>query len=936
MSTPENPNSVPRTSHPVESETTGFSDAGNPPAAGAQPLAKGEVLAGRFVLRSQIGRGGAGTVFSAFDTKVGQEVAVKVLHADIQEGSQIERLRREVRASRPGHPNAVAVYDLFDDDGRRFLTMELIEGHSVSQELAKIGNLPVEEAVAIGHQIAAALADLHAKGLIHRDVKPGNILLTSAGTAKLCDMGLARSTMRGGTITETEMVVGTPAYMAPEQALAGDLTAASDIYALGLTLFQCLTGEVPLQEDTAVATLMLRQRSRPPRVRKEQPESPVWFDRLLRQMLDPEPDRRPSAAAVERALVDRRVALRLAPRGRHVVAALFVGLAIIGSMIVYRAIAQPRPAAIVETVGSEIVGFDDDGLELWRHALDQARVKVLRADLDGDGSDEVLAVGTSEIDAGGLSRLVQHSQVLILDATGEVITRLDPEELIDNWPYRYRLEVLPTLHGVDLDGDGWIEVVAVCRQRRYFPTEVLVFWPRWGVWEHVLSHPGSIYKVFPPRPGAQSGFRFLGVNNRLAMYGVLGEMWVVPPDERGAPIKGLGPRTQAPPFGPLKLNAAGGLYDYVPLVAQSMFEGEEAKEIELDPDGGWSLNFFNMAFGLDPYYNRADSPNAGRDLRGLRESYFDLIYKARPGFRTFSSEGLETIRAEMESTCGPLLAETSYETIFLETMGRALARVDDLEGAVGLLRPAFERLGNDDLGYRLANLEAISGDLDSAAAWLRMLMDDPKSRRAGFDAPHLMLRVAIEGRETDLLESAVSYLTGLFRDSPERFDVRTALWAGARLWWDEGTEANSRVRSMDYCEDGDAVACLIRWRRNDSRSDDPDAMRAFVETNPDAAGIGYAAFAAALLGNGRIAEAAEACDTAVTMVGEWSKDDFRENQNFQLIRALRTVALLESGDGKLARREALRLRDDLNPNLLPGILIAEVIEETENWNLDAQ
>ena len=517
----------------------------------------GELLGGRFALRREIGRGGSGTVFEAFDAKVGQRVAVKVLHADIGEASQLERLRREVRASRPGHPNAVAVFDLFDDGRRRFLTMELVEGGSLRNELAACRELTVEKTVDVGRRIAAALTDLHAKGLVHRDVKPGNILLTGNGGAKLCDMGLTRPTMRGGTITETEMVVGTPAYMAPEQALPGDLTAASDVYALGLTLYQCLTGEVPLQEDTAVATLMLRQRSRPPKVRSKGAECPAWLDRLLVRMLDPDPRRRPPAVEVEEALTDQRVRLRLTPRRVHLVATVAIVLAVAISIILYRTIVHPS-AATVAVIESDVVGFDQEGFELWRRTLDQSRVEILRADLDGNDRDEVLVVGTNDRDAGGLPNVIQHSQILILDASGRVLARLDPEETIGSWPYRYRLEVNPMLHAVDLDRDGWLEVVAVCRQRRYFPTEVLVYWPRWKVWDHVLSHSGSIYKVFPPRRDSKPGFRFIGVNNRLAMYGVLGEVWVVPPDQRRAAIKGRFSTIEAPPFSNMKLFASGG------------------------------------------------------------------------------------------------------------------------------------------------------------------------------------------------------------------------------------------------------------------------------------------------------------------------------------------------------------------------------------------
>ena len=915
---------------PSRSTKTAAKDAPgarDPEASGAPMIEEGELLAGRFSILHQIGKGGAGTVFSAFDTKVGQKVAVKVLHADIREASQLERLRREVRASRPGHPNAVAVYDLFDDGRRRFLTMELIDGSSLSGRLGSGESLSVEQTTAMGRQIAAALTDLHAKGLVHRDVKPGNILLTPDGNAKLCDMGLARSTMRGGTITETEMVVGTPAYMAPEQALAGDLTAASDVYALGLTLFQCLTGEVPLQEDTAVATLMLRQRSRPPNVRTERAECPKWLDRLIRRMLSPMPEERPTSEEVERALAEKRVRIRLKPRRRQLMAALAIVVAVIASVAALRAFTD-LPADTVEVFGSDVAGFDREGRELWRHRMEQPQVEVLRSDLDGDGSPEVLAVGRNDTAAGVLPGDVPHSGVLILRASGEVLTRLDPESEIGRWPYRYRLEVTPTLHALDLDEDGWLEVIAVCRQRRYFPTEVLVYWPRWNVWEKVLSHPGSIYEVYPPRKGSQSGFRFFGVNNKLAMYVVFGEMWLVPPNQRTAVIKGRPLRAEAPPFGHLVIGSSGGLNDYVPLVPQQVAAGRIGREIEVRADGGWNITIYDRPIGLDAHLNPTDGPNTGRDLHSMRVNYYRLLRAARPGFNQFTSDVIAGIRHEMTADCGPLLAEPAYETIFLDTVARALAWTDDREGAVDLLREAFPRLGNDDLGYRLANLESIEGDFDSASSWLSILMDQGQSRRAGFDAPQLMLRVAIEKRDAELFGGAVSFLTSLFRDAPERLDIRNAMLAGARLWWDESSDADTRVRSTDYAEDGDAVACLVRWRRGTGRGSDPEAMSIYIENNPDTAGIGRAALAAALVGNGRTAEAIEECDTVIAMLGEWSKDDFREHQNLQLVRAIRAVAILESGDRDLARREALRLSEEFNPDLLPGILVAEVLVET--------
>jgi len=895
--------------------------------AGAPPMAEGDLLAGRFSLRTQIGRGGAGTVFSAFDTKVGQMVAVKILHADIREKSQLERLRREVRASRPGHPNAVAVYDLFDDGRRRFLTMELVDGRSLSLELADLSTLTVDRTIAVGRQIAAALGDLHSKGLVHRDVKPGNILLTKEGTAKLCDMGLTRSIMRGGTITEAEMVVGTPAYMAPEQALAGELTAASDVYALGLTLYQCLTGEVPLQEDTAVATLMLRQRSRAPAVRRRCGDCPTWLDRLLRRILDPEPEERPGAFEVEAALTEQRFRVRFRPRRRHWVAAAIVVLTAAASVAGYRALSE-RPAASVEVIGSDVVGRDAAGEDLWRRRLDQPRVETHRADLDGNGVDEVLVTGYAEHIESELPDVTRHSEILILDASGRLITRLDPEREIGEWRFRFRLEVVPRLEVLDLDGDGWLEVIANCRQRHFFPTAIMVYWPRWRVWDTVLSHPGSVYAIFPRGPEVDSGFRFFGVNNRMAMSAVLGVMRVTPPDRRQVGVQERSNPREAPPYGVLGSNPTAELVDYVPLDLSRVADVDRAPTLEPVSDSGWRLTAFDDSVELDRYLNAADGPNAGRDLREVRAVFFRFLNATGPGLYAFTSDGVAEVGSRIRTECGPLLADPAYQVVVSDAIGRAYVNVDDLSRAIEVLGPAYERLGNDDLGYRLANIEAVSGDLDAASVVLRRLIDRGTTQRARFDAPQLLLRVAMERRDHELFDSTLTYLNGLFGREEQIAAYGTVLRAGARLWWDETSDADTRVRSTDIAEDGDAVACLARWRQGTTAVNDDRMMLAFIDANPDAAGLGRAALAAALLGQGRASEAIEACDAAIAVLDARSKGDLREHQNIQLTRAIRSVALLESGDRALARQEALLLAGVLDPNLLPGILVGEVLEAT--------
>ncbi|MGV8041261.1 MAG: serine/threonine-protein kinase [Thermoanaerobaculaceae bacterium] len=303
----------------------------------------GDLLAGRFRLLGVLGSGGSGIVWAAHDEKLGQRVAIKLIYPHLLNEMTGARLRREVTAARQPHPHAVTVYDLHEADGLGFLSMELVEGPTLRQRLQDRGRLDPPEVTAIGRQVAAALAHLHASGLVHRDVKPGNILLSRAGAGaartsrsglasgvnvlrpdpagdhrpgetvvvKLCDLGLVRPLAAGSTLTESSMVVGTPAYMAPEQGIGADLTGRTDVYALGITLYECLTGQVPLQGESAVATLVQRQKTHVPRVRTLCPGCPPLLDRLLDRMLDPDPRRRPAAAEVERTLASGHLRFRL-------------------------------------------------------------------------------------------------------------------------------------------------------------------------------------------------------------------------------------------------------------------------------------------------------------------------------------------------------------------------------------------------------------------------------------------------------------------------------------------------------------------------------------------------------------------------------------------------------------------------------------------------
>ena len=233
----------------------------------------GTFIAGRFRLEERIGSGGMATVYRAFDETLERWVAIKVLHAEVAgEEDQIERFRREARAvARLSHPNVVAVIDAGEDDARPYIVFQYVEGETLKDRIRRLGQLPVGEAVAYAIEIGRALAAAHGERLVHRDVKPQNVLIDLDGSAKVTDFGIARSLEMEG-LTQPGRVLGTTDYVSPEQALGHKVTPQSDLYSLGICLFEMLTGGVPYRADTPVAVAMKHVREGMPDVRGRRPE----------------------------------------------------------------------------------------------------------------------------------------------------------------------------------------------------------------------------------------------------------------------------------------------------------------------------------------------------------------------------------------------------------------------------------------------------------------------------------------------------------------------------------------------------------------------------------------------------------------------------------------------------------------------------------------
>ena len=319
-------------------------------------LATGSTFAGRYQVIEELGKGGMGKVYRVLDKKLKEEVALKLIKPEIASDKEtIERFSNELKLARKiGHRNVGRMYELMEDEGTHFITMEYVPGENLKSTIRRIGQLPVGKSIAIAKQICEGLEEAHRLGIIHRDLKPSNIILDAEGNARIMDFGIARSLKTKG-ITAEGVIIGTPEYMSPEQVEGKDVDQRSDIYSVGVILYEMVTGRVPFSGDTPLTVAVKQKTEAPQDPSKLNVQVPESLCRVILKCLEKAKEKRYQSAEelhselsrIEEEIptAERAVPPKKLPKSREIAAregkierkkfALYGGAIILLALIIY-------------------------------------------------------------------------------------------------------------------------------------------------------------------------------------------------------------------------------------------------------------------------------------------------------------------------------------------------------------------------------------------------------------------------------------------------------------------------------------------------------------------------------------------------------------------------------------------------------------------------
>ncbi len=762
-----------------------------PRAPAVRLFAPGTEVGRRYEIRSVLGTGGSASVYAAWDRDLKRLVALKALRLDRMTGSTLKRFRREVAVARDAaSPRLVRVFDIGEAGETVFLTMELVEGGSLRERLAA-GPLPTRDAVAIGKEILRALSDLHRLGIVHRDVKPGNVLLAADGGVKLADFGLARHWEGGDTrATETEGIVGTMEYLAPEQALGRPVDARTDVYAFGIVLYELLSGNVPFISDSALGGVVARLRETAPDVRKVRPDVPAWLAGVIARTLEKEPGRRYQAAA--EVLADLEA--ERSPGGgwargrssRRIVAVAAAGLALalglLAAWLVPRGLPWARrPVPSLLTDGeSGLKAVDASGKVLWTrpdvHGAEAAAV------VRGEKGKVLVAVAVGWGVATPASATRETRRLALLDpGSGEVRSSHQLASGARFFPGFSDTYDLAQLTAVDIDGSGRDEVVAVFTHHPFYPGYAVLFEPGSGSSRVLLASSGHarLRGSFDLDGDGRREIVFEGPNNRMGwMSGTAVVRVPLPGPSRERRVDGPAPSPVATPdsvtaeanplnllwyaLGPTALHRVGDLASFDPV----------SRLLTL----GWGTA--SRVLTADGFAPGGGSPLSPPERQAARNRCYALLRDAVQREETgFAVDGLPLARqavAEAGAAGDDFLSEWARRVSgrIAILAGRGAEGEKDLETLLDTSEAAPE------IAYDMAYAFHLFGDTGRSARWYSWGLSRSRVGRAGRTPNEFLegqLFALVEAERWTEAEDAISQYDSAFPGLPFPQAYRTFL-----------------------------------------------------------------------------------------------------------------------------------------------------------------
>jgi tetratricopeptide (TPR) repeat protein len=691
----------------------------DPLPASIRILDPGTCLDQRFEIRRVLGVGGYAVVYLALDRELRREVALKVLRADRMTPASLKRLRREAAVARDAaSPRLVRIFDIGISDPAVYLTMEVVEGESLREGLSR-GPLAIEEAVRLTFQILEGLRVLHSLGIVHRDVKPGNVLLEIGGGVKLADFGLALQSGSNETrVTVGEGVLGTLEYISPEQALGEEVDARSDLFSLGVMLYEMLTGELPHTGKSPLGAVLGRLRAKAPDVRQLRPEIPSWLGSTVAGLLEKDRSRRyPSAEAVladleVRSLIRTRGWRRRAVRWAGVAALL---MALVATVWLWMDSRRPRFSHLIPIQGGGVVALDTQGGELWTKQELELGYNFANLHLRGDRRRYLAAVLQSR----GVHSPQWVNRLSILNAdTGRVVKQVTLPSAHESFP-GFANQYGTFVRTLDLDRDETDEILVSYCHEPWWPSYTVLYEPRRDLARLIFIGSGhhTVLGAADVDGDSRPEVILAGINNRMGWYSGIAAIKVVPWVGEGVPGRdemyaGSSPDEVYAVHGGLLWYALGPRAS--PDKPGSMAAYRDRRTLTISYHGKPEVNI-----GFDGFLRAFPSPQpAAKRQAGRSQAYAHLREATRLLRGDRASESLLEAEAALRA------AEASVDPYLTEWISRVKAKGLAAAGRIAESEALFQKLAaNPDTGseaaYDAGRAFHLQGHVQRALAWYR-------------------------------------------------------------------------------------------------------------------------------------------------------------------------------------------------------------------------